>query len=71
MTKKIELQTQGKKFKKSTSSKVENNNSLNYNADRAYKVLVADLVGMKFDHKGNPDFSDVSDYIKEKGAYSI
>ena len=30
--------------------------------------MIADLVGMKFDYNGNPDFSEVRDYIKEKGG---
>ena len=68
MTKKNEFQTQVKGFKKSTSSTVENNNSLKFDPGRPYKVLIADLVGMKFDHNGNPDFSEVRDYIKEKGG---
>ena len=63
MTKKIELQTQGKKFKKSTSSKVENNNSPKVGPDRSFIVLIADLVGMKFDYNCNPYFSEVRDYI--------
>ena len=68
MTQKIEFQKQERRFNKSTSSTVENNNSINYDPDRAYKVLVADLVGMKFDNNGNPDFSEVRDYIQEKGG---
>ena len=36
--------------------------------DRAYKVLIADLVGLKFDSKGNPDFTEVQAYIEEKGG---
>ena len=68
MTKKVEFKKQGKEFKKSTPSTVENNNSPKVNPDRSYKVLIADLVGMKFDKNGNPDFSEVRDYIQEKGG---
>ena len=67
MTKKVEIQKQGMEFKKSTPSKVENNNTQKDNPDRSYKVLIADLVGMKFDHNGNPDFSETRNYIEEKG----
>ena len=68
MTNKDEFQTQGKEGEKSTSSSVAKNNIRKDNADRAYKVLVADLVGMKFDQNGNPDFSEVREYIEEKGG---
>jgi len=36
--------------------------------NRAYKVLIADLVGLKFDSDGNPDFSQLQSYIEEKGG---
>lgn len=36
--------------------------------DRAYKVLVADLVGLKFDGSGNPDHSEVRAHIEAKGG---
>ncbi len=36
--------------------------------DRAYKVLVADMVGLRFDAKGRPDHSEVRAYIKAKGG---
>ena len=68
MTKKVEIQKQGKEFKKSILSTVENNNTLKDKPDRSYKVLIADLVGMKFDHNGNPDFSETRNYIEEKGG---
>ena len=63
-----EFQTQGKEGEKSTSSSVENKNTRKDNPDRAYKVLVADLVGMKFDQNGNPDFSELREYIEEKNG---
>ena len=63
-----EFQTQGKEVKKTSSSSVENKNTRKDNPDRAYKVLVADLVGIKFDQNGNPDFSEVREYIQEKGG---
>ena len=68
MTNIDEFQTQGKEGEKSTSSSVTNNNTRKDNPDQAYKVLVADLVGMKFDQNGNPDFSEVREYIEEKGG---
>ena len=68
MTNIDEFQTQGKEGKKFTSSSVANINTRKDNPDRAYKVLVADLVGMKFDQNGNPDFSEVREYIEEKGG---
>jgi len=36
--------------------------------NRAYKVLIADLVGLKFDATGNPDPSEVKSYIELKGG---
>ncbi|WP_261843357.1 NAD(P)-dependent oxidoreductase [Aliamphritea ceti] len=37
-------------------------------ANRAYKVLVADLIGMVFDADGNADYSEVKAYIESKGG---
>ena len=68
MTKKVKLQKQEKEAYKSNSPSVEKNNTLKFNPDRVYKVLIADLVGMKFDHNGDPDFSEVRNYIEEKGG---
>ena len=36
--------------------------------ERAYKVLIADLVGMKFDKNGQPDHSAVRAHIESKGG---
>ena len=36
--------------------------------NRAYKVLVADLVGLKFDAEGKPDHSAVQAHIESKGG---
>ena len=36
--------------------------------NKAYKVLVCDLVGLKFDAKGKPDHSEVRAYVEEKGG---
>ena len=44
MTNIDEFKTQGKEWEKSTSSSLENTNTQKDNPDRAYKVLVADLV---------------------------
>lgn len=38
------------------------------NPQKAYKVLVADLIGLKFDANGNPDHSEASAYIEETGG---
>ncbi|MBX5152591.1 phosphoglycerate dehydrogenase [Rhizobium lentis] len=35
---------------------------------RAYKVLIADLVGLRFGADGEPDYSEVKAYIEEKGG---
>ncbi|WP_343562589.1 NAD(P)-dependent oxidoreductase [Kiloniella sp. b19] len=35
---------------------------------KAYKVLVADLIGLKFDANGNPDHSVVKAYVESKGG---
>ncbi|MEH6632946.1 MAG: NAD(P)-dependent oxidoreductase [Halopseudomonas aestusnigri] len=37
-------------------------------SSRAYKVLVADLIGLKFDSKGNPDHSEVKAHVEAKGG---
>ena len=68
MANKDEFQKQGNVEGKSTSSSAENKNTRKDNPDRAYKVLVADLVGIKFDQNGDPDFSEVREYIEEKGG---
>ena len=68
MTKKIEFQTKRKMLKESNSSRVKKKNYPEVTTDKGFKVMVADLVGMKFDHNGNPDSSEVRDYIKEKGG---
>ena len=36
--------------------------------NKAYKVLVADLVGLKFDANGNPDHSEVKAHIEATGG---
>ena len=38
------------------------------NQDRAYKVLVADLVGLKFDADGQPDPSEACAHVEAKGG---
>ena len=37
-------------------------------ANKAYKVLIADLIGLKFDKNGSPDHSEVKTYIEETGG---
>ncbi|OWV72559.1 phosphoglycerate dehydrogenase [Rhizobium sp. R339] len=36
--------------------------------NRAYTVLIADLVGLRFGADGEPDYSEVKAYIEEKGG---
>ncbi len=36
--------------------------------NRAYTVLIADLIGMKFDSQGNADYSEVRQHIESKGG---
>ena len=68
MTNKHDFQTHGRVEKNSNSSIVEKNNTLKNNSNGTYKVLIADLIGMKFDQNGDPDYSEVRDYIEEKGG---
>ncbi|MCP3673011.1 MAG: hypothetical protein GY829_00875 [Gammaproteobacteria bacterium] len=35
---------------------------------KAYKILIADLIGLKFDSEGQPDPSQVQDYIEDRGG---
>jgi len=37
-------------------------------SERAYKVLIADLVGMQFDAQGHADYSEVATYVTSKGG---
>jgi lactate dehydrogenase-like 2-hydroxyacid dehydrogenase len=37
--------------------------------DRAYKVLIADLVGLRFDVEGRPDATEVRTYIESRGGH--
>jgi lactate dehydrogenase-like 2-hydroxyacid dehydrogenase len=36
--------------------------------ERAYRVLIADLVGLRFDAEGRPDFSEVEAHIAARGG---
>ena len=36
--------------------------------ERAYRVLIADLVGLRFDGEGRPDFSEVAAHIEKSGG---
>jgi len=38
------------------------------NPHKAYKVLIADLIGLKFDALGKPDHSEVRDHIEKTGG---
>ena len=60
-----ELAKQGVMFEK---QEVRENDALKDDVARAYKILIADLIGMKFNNDGNPDCSEVADYIAQKGG---
>ena len=60
-----ELAKDGVVFEKKASS---NQNSRIDDQNRAYKVLIADLVGMNFDENGQPDYSEVAIHIASKGG---
>ena len=36
--------------------------------NHAYKVLIADLIGMRFDQLGQPDFSEVKAHVESRGG---
>lgn len=36
--------------------------------ERAYRVLIADLVGLRFDGEGRPDFSEVAAHVAQSGG---
>ena len=60
-----ELAKDGVRFEASSAA---NSRVRKDDSNRAYKVLIADLVGLKFDSDGNPDFSQLQSYIEEKGG---
>jgi len=60
-----ELAKDGVRFEASSAA---NSRVRKDDSNRAYKVLIADLVGLKFDSYGNPDFSQLQTYIEEKGG---
>ncbi|NRA87997.1 MAG: phosphoglycerate dehydrogenase [Rhizobiales bacterium] len=47
---------------------IASNNARLDDATRAYKILIADLVGMKFDANGKPDHNEVKTHIESKGG---
>ncbi|RCX02194.1 NAD(P)-dependent oxidoreductase [Marinomonas foliarum] len=61
------LAEQGESFESAVSASAEGDVRVD-DANRAYKVLIADLVGMVFDADGNADCSEVAAYIKSKGG---
>ncbi|MEE2598930.1 MAG: NAD(P)-dependent oxidoreductase [SAR324 cluster bacterium] len=60
-----ELAKSGVKFE--ASSKADSRTRKD-DLKRSYKVLIADLVGLKFDSDGDPDPSQIKEYIEEKGG---
>ncbi len=61
-----DLVAQGETFEVSASS--AGSRASMDDASKAYKVLVADLVGLQFDANGNPDHSDVKAHVAAKGG---
>jgi len=59
---------QGGSFETALSSQQATENVRQDDPKRAYKVLVADLVGMKFDAQGQADYSEVQQHITAKGG---
>ncbi|MCP5081007.1 MAG: phosphoglycerate dehydrogenase [Alphaproteobacteria bacterium] len=59
------LAEQGKTF---VASQAGDETQRQDDPNRAYKVLVADLVGLKFDADGNPDHSEVRAYVEARGG---
>ena len=54
-----------------TKQQTKPDNSIQQRLDdpnRAYKVLIADLIGLKFDANGVPDHNEVRAYIESKGG---
>ncbi len=44
------------------------NNARHDDSNRPYKVLITDLIGMRFDVDGHPDYSEVKSHIEAKGG---
>ncbi|MGB1237429.1 MAG: NAD(P)-dependent oxidoreductase [Pseudomonadales bacterium] len=61
------LEAQGESYESAVSA-AEGADVRRDDSERAYKVLIADLVGMKFDAQGNADYSEVASYIQSKGG---
>jgi len=47
---------------------MDNSQTRKDDANKAYKVLIADLIGLKFDKNGLPDHTEVKAYIEETGG---
>lgn len=60
-----ELAAQGTTFEASASAGA---NDRKDDQNRAYRILIADLIGLKFGADGEPDPSDVKAHIEEQGA---
>ena len=61
-----EMEQQGKTFSASSAAATGEERADDNN--RAYKILIADLVGMKPDESGKPDHSEVKTHIESKGG---
>ncbi|QUX94055.1 phosphoglycerate dehydrogenase [Marinomonas sp. CT5] len=61
------LAAQGESFESAISATTEGDIRVD-DTDRAYKVLIADLVGMVFDADGHADYSEVATYVQSKGG---
>lgn len=63
-----ELEKDGKTFPASMSASGGAGKSRCDDPGRAYKILIADLVGMRPDDQGNPDFSEAKAHIEGRGG---
>ena len=47
---------------------MDNSQTRKDDKNKAYKILIADLIGLKFDAKGMPDHNEVKTYIESTGS---
>ena len=59
------LASQGVDFEAKENS---SSNARHDDSNRIYKVLITDLIGMRFNVDGNPDYSEVKSHIEAKGG---
>lgn len=61
------LEAEGESYESAVSANAGSDVRVD-DSERAYKVLIADLIGMVFDADGNADCSEVAAYIQSKGG---